>query len=175
MVAQEELAAIQQERTDLTERLAWIENRINQLNGFIGAVTPLIENDPGRVAAEAGLTNVCRDLLEKSDQWFAASEIRTMLGSMGIDIGSYTNPMAVLHAVLKRVGQTYKDPASGQALYGSRSLRIPLVPSIGSQYISSNNLKDVARTNPIAAPKPVPAPTGYRKIRVTMPPPGSKK
>src|ERR1700691_4702815 len=127
IVAQEELAAIQQERTDLTEGLAWIENRIKQLNGFIGAITPLIENDPGRVAAEAGLTNVCRDLLEKNAQWFAASEIRNLLGSMGIDIGSYTNPMAVLHAVLKRVGQTYKDPASGQALYGSKSLQIPLV------------------------------------------------
>jgi hypothetical protein len=131
VIAREELAMLEVERGDLTERIAWIDTRMQQLEIYLKAVAPLIENDPGRIAAEGGLTNVCRDLLDRSHQWMSAGEMRLLLSSRGIDISAYTNPMAVLHSVLKRVGQEYRDN-TGNLLYGSKDIPLPLESPEGS-------------------------------------------
>jgi hypothetical protein len=143
--AQDELTAILQEREDLTQRLEWINNRVKQLEAYLEAIRPLIENDPGRVAVEAGLTNVCRDLLAKNGRWMGAGDVRVLLAGMGVDISSYTNPMAVLHSVLKRVGQAYRDPSSGNLLYGPKDIPPPLTSPENSY--RSGNLMTLAGLN----------------------------
>jgi hypothetical protein len=147
--AKDELTAILQEREDLTQRLEWINNRVKQLEAYLEAIRPLIENDPGRVAAEAGLTNVCRDLLSKNGRWMSAGEVRLLLVGMGVDISTYTNPMAVLHSVLKRVGQAYRDPSNGNLLYGPKNIPPPLTSPESSVLNSyrSGNLTTLAGLN----------------------------
>ncbi|HWY46631.1 MAG TPA: hypothetical protein VNX70_04570 [Bryobacteraceae bacterium] len=165
--AQDELTAILQEREDLTQRLEWINNRVKQLEAYLEAIRPLIENDPGRVAVEAGLTNVCRDLLSKNGRWMSAGEVRLLLVGMGVDISTYTNPMAVLHSVLKRVGQAYRDPSNGNLLYGPKDIPLPLTSPESSVLNSyrSGNLMTLAGLNRDSGEM-------IRRLRnKTMPPP----
>lgn len=115
--AQDELAILEEESQELAQRVAWIEQRKNQLKAHIQAIAALIENDPGSGLAEAGLTQVCRDLLSRNPRWMTAGEIRALLLEMGIDLSPYTNPMAVLHSVLRRVAHTHRG-TDGTLFYG---------------------------------------------------------
>ncbi len=107
--AQSELAQLGNERGKITERLEWIESRMGSLNEFLKAIVPLIEQDPGKVLVDAGLTQICRDVLTKANRWVTIPEFRDMLSRIGIDMSGYTNPGAVLHAILKRVAAIRED------------------------------------------------------------------
>jgi hypothetical protein len=107
-VAQEEVTRLQQEGREIEARLSWIRHRLEQLKTYMDAVRPLIEDDPGSKAAQAGLTHMCREVLAKNARWIGAAEIRGLLYTVGVDLKPYTNPMAVLHSVLGRIAQKQK-------------------------------------------------------------------
>jgi hypothetical protein len=88
------------------------------LSGYLQAIAPLIESSSG--VGEAGLTQLCRDLLDRNPRWMTAGEIRVLLLQIGIDLSPYTNPMAVLHSILKRVAQGHRgdDGTLQYAAYG---------------------------------------------------------
>ncbi|HLX42919.1 MAG TPA: hypothetical protein VKR43_05770 [Bryobacteraceae bacterium] len=114
-VAQEEVTRLQQEGREIEARLSWIRHRLEQLQKYMDAVRPLIEEDPGTEAVQAGLTQICRELLAKNPRWLSASEIRALLFAGGIDLKPYANPMAVLHSVLGRIA--HKQKASDGVVY----------------------------------------------------------
>jgi hypothetical protein len=107
--AQAELAQLGSERVEITDRLGWIETRMSSLNEFLKAIVPLIEQEPGKALVDAGLTQICRDVLDKAGRWVTAPEFREMLSRIGIDMSGYTNPGAVLHAILKRIAAVRED------------------------------------------------------------------
>jgi hypothetical protein len=119
--AEEELLNLEQERQKLTMRLEWIDQRLKHLENFVKAIAPLIADDPGVAAAEAGLTQMCREILSKNGRWIAGGEMRVMLGQVGIDLKPYSNPMAVLHSVLGRIGQKHRS-ADGTIYYADNSV-----------------------------------------------------
>jgi len=123
--AQLEKTNLEQERLTLRERASWIDQRIAQLETYLQAIKPLLEDDPGGVLAQEGLTVVCRELLEKNPRWMGAGEIRVLLAQMGIDLKPYSNPMATLHSVLGRVGQKFRRE-DGTLYYSA-----PGVPAMG--------------------------------------------
>jgi hypothetical protein len=106
--AREEAAALEHEAKEIEERLEWIRQRLSNLQAYMIAVRPLIEDDPGSEAARVGLTHMCRELLAKNGRWMTAAEMRLLLAAVGIDLTPYTNPMAVLHSVLGRVGKKHR-------------------------------------------------------------------
>ncbi len=136
LAAQEEINKLESERLEVNKRLQWIGHRLEQLNAYIQAITPLIEDDPGIALAEAGLTAACRDLLTKNGRWVTAGEMRALLYSVGIDLQPYTNPMAVLHSVLGRVGQ--KQRASNGTLYYG-----PIGTAFSEADVFPNNVPEV--------------------------------
>jgi hypothetical protein len=107
--AQAELAQLGSERVEITDRLTWIEARMSSLNEFLKAIVPLIEQEPGKALVDAGLTQICRDVLDKAGRWVTVPEFRDMLSRIGIDMSGYTNPGAVLHAILKRIAVVRED------------------------------------------------------------------
>lgn len=150
--AERELAQLSAEAASLRDRLAWIEARAHQLTEYMNAARPLLEEDPGSVAAAEGLTAICRSFLLATGAWMTAQTIRNQLSYMGIDISGYTNPMAVLHATLKRIGDMKKG-TDGETYYGARGL------ANNAPYLDSNS--------------------GYRHAKsitaFTAPPPGFEK
>ena len=134
-LAEQELALLKQERERLVQRMAEIEQREREFREYLKAVAPLIEKDSGPAHAEAGLTNLCRQIIDRAPHWVTAQEVRTTLKRMGMDISSYTNPMAVLHSILHRVAACHRD-AEGKLYYG----RLDLVRPPGSQAVRFESL-----------------------------------
>jgi hypothetical protein len=123
-VAEQELALLRQERDRLVQRLAEIDERERQFTEYLKAVAPLAEKDLGHVHAEGGVTNLCRQIIDTTPRWVTAQEVRMMLKGMGMDISSYTNPLAVLHSILHRVAACHRD-AKGKLYFGRRDLVRP--------------------------------------------------
>jgi hypothetical protein len=134
-LAEQELALLRHERERLVQRMAEIDERERQFSEYLKAVAPLIEQDSGPAHAEAGLTNLCRQIMDRASRWVTAQEVRTTLQGMGMDISSYTNPMAVLHSILHRVAACHRD-ADGKLYYGRRDLVRPP----GSQVVRFKSL-----------------------------------
>ena len=120
--AQQELSVLSTERDQLTERLAWINQRIAQLQAHCQSVAPLIAQDPGAALSQVGLTQLCRSVLEHNPRWMTAQEARHILAQMGVDISKYSNPMSTLHSILRRVAAWYRGE-DGNLYYGH-----PLLP-----------------------------------------------
>jgi hypothetical protein len=131
LAAQQELTQLDQEEAEIGGRLAWIQERKRQLAAYLEAVKPLMEEESGQAITEAGLTQLCRDVLARLGRWVTAQEVRSALAMIGVDISGYTNPMAVLHAILKRVGKTLKDP-KGNIYYWSGEGTSPTPPWLTS-------------------------------------------
>ena len=85
-LAEQELALLRQERERLVQRMAEIDERERQFFEYLKAVAPLVEKDPGHAQAEAGLTNLCRQIIDSTPRWMTAQEVRTTLKGMGMDI-----------------------------------------------------------------------------------------
>lgn len=117
----DEKASLEQELKDVTERANWITERLAQIEQYLKAVAPFLEEDPGGVTAQVGLTEMCRNVLAKNSRWMTAAEVRKYLSGVGIDLTPYSNPMAVLHSVLARVGQKQRGP-DGALYYGADNL-----------------------------------------------------
>jgi hypothetical protein len=123
-LAEQELALLRQERERLVQRMGEIDERERQFSEYLKAVAPLARNQSGHAYAKAGITNLCRQIIDSTPGWVTAQEVRTTLKGMGVDISSYTSPMSVLHAILHRVAACRRD-AEGKLYYGRRELIRP--------------------------------------------------
>jgi len=134
-LAEQELELLRHERERLVQRMTEIDERERQVSEYLKALAPLVEKGPGHAHAEAGLTNLCRQIIDRTPRWVTAQEVRTTLKGMGMDISSYTNPMSVLHSILHRVAACHRD-AKGKLYFGRRELKRPP----GSQVVRSMSL-----------------------------------
>lgn len=127
-LASNELVNLESEEALLEERLKWIRERKQHVRAYLAAIVPLIENDPGRAFADSGLTAMCRDVLTSMGRWVTAQEVKLRLEATGVQFSGYTNAMAVLHSILKRVGQSARN-ADGDLFYGLPGLNPNNLPS----------------------------------------------
>src|SRR5437879_4676032 len=108
--AEQTLQTLCQEKQILIDKLKVVTQQISEWQAWITHTQNVITKDANRALADAGLSHVCKLALERTQGWATAPQIRNVLAKMGIDLTpGYTNPMAVLHATLKRVGETYSD------------------------------------------------------------------
>lgn len=108
-----------------------VETRLAQLRQIIAGLGPLCEL-PARSAPplELGLTDACRSALRASMSGLTASGVRERIGGLGINLDRYSNPLASIHIVLKRLvaaGEafTYRG-RDGKAIYAWRRPAIPI-------------------------------------------------
>jgi hypothetical protein len=126
VAAHDEYVRCEQRLSEIQAEAATLTQRMQELAAYINAVRPLIQNDPGKSLNETGLTEICRDVLSRAGRWVTAEEVRQMLSQVGIDISGYTNPMAVLHSILKRIGPSVKSQTDGRVFYGDAKVVGPL-------------------------------------------------
>lgn len=98
------LDALDFERAEITQQILQLEQAIT---GMIPLTSErpleklnaiLIEN-----ATEYGLADACREVLKKNDRYMTPIEIRDTLSASGFDLTNYSNPLASIHGVLKRL------------------------------------------------------------------------
>jgi len=94
-------AAVREYET-LAGRRAEIDERLAQLTQTIGSLTRLCNLTP---TLSLGLTDACRLVLKAAGHPLTAMEVRAQLGAMGFDLTRYSNELASIHTVLKRLNQ----------------------------------------------------------------------
>jgi aspartokinase len=87
--------------------LARLEAEAAALRQTIAAIAPLVNE-----SAPSGLTDAIRAILAKAGEPLSASDIRDRLADMGFDMKSYSNPLATIHTILRRL--TESDEANVQ-------------------------------------------------------------
>ena len=97
------LEAAVREYEALIARHAELDARIAQLQHSIAALTKLCGYEP---TVPFGLTDACRLVLRNADAPLTALEIRDRLKTIGVDLDKYSNPLASIHTVLKRMHES---------------------------------------------------------------------
>ena len=94
--ATREFEALAQKRAEIDTRLAQLTQTIAGLMRLCG-YTPTVP---------LGLTDACRLVLRAAAHPLTVAEIRAMLDATGFDLSKYSNDLAAIHTILKRLTQT---------------------------------------------------------------------
>jgi hypothetical protein len=84
----------------LSKERAFIDERLSQLVQTMNSLSRLCKLTP---TVELGLTDACRMVLKTAGCPLTAAEIRGQLEAMGFDCSKYSNPLASIHTVLRRL------------------------------------------------------------------------
>jgi hypothetical protein len=84
------------ERRDIDDRLAQLAQTITTLSKLLG-LAPTVP---------MGLTDACRLVYRNARVPLAPTEVRDRLASIGFDLSVYSNEMAAIHTVLKRLHES---------------------------------------------------------------------
>jgi hypothetical protein len=90
-----EYEALGTERRHLDDRLAQLAQTISSLSCLLG-VTP---------TQPFGLTDACRLVYRNAGVPLSPTEVRERLRAIGVDLSTYSNEMAAIHTVLKRLNE----------------------------------------------------------------------
>ena len=71
------------------------------------------------------MTGCVRAILKKAVEPLTASEIRESLGAIGFDMKSYSNPLATIHTVLRRLGESGEMETTHEML-SAKKFTIPI-------------------------------------------------
>jgi hypothetical protein len=92
-------AAVREYEQAVADRTA-LDARIAQLHQTIGTLTKLCGFTP---TVPLGLTDACRLVLRNAGRPMTAVQVRERLESIGFDVEKYSNSLAAIHTVLKRL------------------------------------------------------------------------
>ncbi len=109
--AQAELQRVRGEKAELELAVAAHDQQIAALIQTMNAIAPLIGEEavdlPAREEAPpAGMTDCIRNILAKAGEPLSASEVRDRLQEIGFDMQSYSNPLATVHTILRRLTES---------------------------------------------------------------------
>jgi len=96
----EALDAALREYETLGRQRAEMDERLARLAQTIGSLTRLCHLTP---TVPFGLTDACRMVLKAAGHPLTALEVRAQLDAMGFDLARYSNDLASIHTVLKRL------------------------------------------------------------------------
>lgn len=91
-----EYEALLQQKADVDARLAQVAESVGTLTRLCG-YTPTVAY---------GLTDACKTSLRCAGAPMTPLEVRDRLQSTGFDINRYSNPMAAIHTVLRRLTES---------------------------------------------------------------------
>jgi hypothetical protein len=94
------LDAAVREYEALVAQQSELEARIAQLRHSIAALTTLCGYEP---TVALGMTDACRLVLRNAEAPLTVLEIRDRLKTIGVNLDKYSNPLASIHTVLKRM------------------------------------------------------------------------
>jgi len=105
-----EYEKLAQERTLIEARLSQLAQSIGTLMRLCGATTPV----------PWGLTDACRVVLRNAGVPMSPTEVRDRLAASGFDLSRYSNELAAIHTILRRLndsGELQFVASPGKHLY----------------------------------------------------------
>jgi hypothetical protein len=91
-----EYEALTRQRSELDGRIAQLAQTIGNLSKLCGLVPTV----------PWGLTDACRMVLKAAGHPLTAIEVRAQLEAMGFDLTRYSNELAAIHTILKRLSDS---------------------------------------------------------------------
>ena len=108
--AKTELQKVQEEKAGLELAAIQCDRQVAALIQTMNAIAPLVGELPLTLPASeeaeiaaVGMTDSIRTILTEAGEPLTASEIRDRLEQKGLDIKSYSNPLANIHTILRRL------------------------------------------------------------------------
>src|SRR5207244_2051640 len=90
-----EYEALGQQRQDIDKRLAEVAQTISSLSRLCGLVPTV----------PMGLTDACRLVVRGAGLPVTPTEVRDRLAAFGFDLSKYSNDLAAIHTILKRLNE----------------------------------------------------------------------
>lgn len=164
------------EMAELTIKKEEIEKRIAQLRQTIVGLAALSEEDSDEdiklyipslieraqtqaamnvarlmIGKTIGLTDAVREVLKAADGWQYPTEVRDGLERMGIDTQSYSNILASIHTILKRLAvkgevEEFKDKEGKGMSYRWKSAASPFAKKLARQ-LAEGLMKEEDKSN----------------------------
>jgi hypothetical protein len=82
-----------------------LDRRIAQLEQTVLALAALCNRPEEEDLAPQGFTDVCRQILQATNQDLTPTQMRDALVKRGFDLTKYDNPLAVIHTTLQRLAK----------------------------------------------------------------------
>jgi hypothetical protein len=111
------LDAACREYEELAQQRGTIDARLSQLTQSIGTLLKLCGFEP---TIPYGLTDACRVILRNADVALSPTEVRDRLFAIGFDLSKYSNELAAIHTILRRLndsGEVRFIASPGKHLY----------------------------------------------------------
>lgn len=128
------LEAAVREYRELSDRRRDLDARLAQLAQTIGTLNRLCGFAP---TVEWGLTEACRVVLKGAGRAMTPMEVRDRLNAIDFDLAKYTNSLAAIHTVLRRLHE------AGEVLFVERrkgKFACEWRPSVRSVYLTEGQL-----------------------------------
>jgi hypothetical protein len=144
--ARAELARVQERKLALGQELEQCDKQIVALIQAMRAIAPLVgEKPPDLPASDAemvagGMTDCIRVILKKAAEPLTASEIRESLASIGFEMDSYSNPLATIHTVLRRLAES-GEVESTHEMFDSKKFTIPVSKHLAVEKIMGRDFQ----------------------------------
>jgi hypothetical protein len=129
--ARSELERVRERKLALAQELEQCDKQILALIQAMRAIAPLVGEKPPDLpasdpeTASGGMTDCIRAILKKAVEPLTASEIRESLESIGFDMNSYSNPLATVHTVLRRLTES-GEVETMHEMFDSKKFTIPV-------------------------------------------------
>jgi len=143
--AKTELEKIGVEKLELQREIENREQQIAALLQTMKAIAPLAGEDPPEIAVDPetpprGMTDCIRSILGKAVEPVTASELRESLEELGFDMKSYSNPLATIHTVLRRLTESGEVETTHEILDGKK-FTIPVSKHLAVEKIAGRDFK----------------------------------
>src|SRR5229473_3559007 len=148
------LDAAVREYEDLGRQRAVLDARLTQLAQSIGTLCKLCGLVP---AMPWGLTDACRTVLRNAAIPMSPTEVRDRLFGIGFDLSKYSNELAAIHTVLRRLndsGEVRFIAAPGKHLYRwNAPQRVVAVGPEVAEYLRQSGTLHVSKPSGQSPPK----------------------
>jgi hypothetical protein len=155
-----EYEALGAKRREIDQRLAELAQTIGMLSRLLG-LTPTVP---------MGLTDAIRLVVRGAGVPMTPVEVRDRLHAIGFDVSKYTNDLAAVHTILKRLNQSGelrfvpREPGKHQYVWNHGVSVVPLTPDIVRAMHDNANERDA-----MAATREPDDPTAPRPGRRRVP------
>jgi len=118
-----------------------IDDRLSQLAQTIGTLARLLGLTPTQ---PMGLTDACRLVYRNAGVPLSPTEARDRLRAIGVDLSAYSNDMAAIHTVIKRLNEAgelrFIAGSPGKHLYAwQRPARVAAIGPEVAQFLRENS------------------------------------
>ena len=142
--AKAELARVQAEKAGLEQAIDERDRQIAALLQTMTAIAPLVGEEPPAAPAldppVTGMTGCIRRILTEAREPLTAGEVRDRREEIGFDLKSYSNALATIHTILRRLAES-GEVETMHELASAKKFTIPVSKHLAVEKIAGKSFE----------------------------------